>query len=235
MRGQVVYDLSDFYERFFSKVPLFYLRHSWFVLNRGFLILENPISRRLKTVMDKTLALLFLVPGIPLMGLAALLVFLESGGPVLFRQERTGFRQRTFMVLKIRTMVKDAEKDGAKWASAGDSRITRIGRFLRVTRLDELPQLFNILRGDMSFIGPRPERPVFDEMLEKEIPFYTLRHVIQPGLTGWAQVLYPYGASIEDAWQKFEYDLYYIKNYTPLLDISILIKTVRVVLFGRGR
>lgn len=235
MNGLRLYDLSAFYERYFFKLPIFYVRDSWFLLNRGFLILENRIGRRIKLWMDKVLALLFLIPALPVLLVVAALIMIESGRPVFFTQERTGEGGRSFTVFKLRTMVKDAEKHGAQWAQANDMRITRLGKFLRATRLDELPQLLNILRGDMSFIGPRPERPVFNEMLEKEIPFYNLRHVVRPGLTGWAQVMYPYGASVEDSAQKLEYDLYYIKNFSFLLDFLILARTVKVVLFRRGR
>lgn len=235
LAGLRLFDLGDFYEHFFFKLPIFYLKDSWFLVSRGFLILEKNAGRRLKVWADRFLAILFLIPALPFLVIAGIAIVLESGRPIFFSQERTGENGKSFMVLKLRTMIKDAEKDGARWASKNDSRITRLGRVLRVTRLDELPQLINILRGDMSFIGPRPERPVFNEMLEKEIPFYNLRHVVRPGLTGWAQVMYPYGASVEDSAQKLEYDLYYIKNFSFLLDFLILLKTVKVVLFRRGR
>lgn len=235
LAGLRLFDLGDFYEHFFFKLPIFYLKDSWFLLSRGFLLLEKNAGRRIKVWADRFLAILFLIPALPLLLIVGIAILIESGRPIFFSQERTGENGKSFMVLKLRTMVQDAEKDGARWASKNDSRITRLGRFLRLTRLDELPQLLNILRGDMSFIGPRPERPVFNEMLEKEIPFYNLRHVVRPGLTGWAQVMYPYGASVEDSAQKLEYDLYYIKNFSFLLDFLILLKTVKVVLFRRGR
>jgi exopolysaccharide biosynthesis polyprenyl glycosylphosphotransferase len=169
------------------------------------------------------------------MVLAAIAIVLESGFPIFYRQERVGRGGKTFTVWKFRSMRTDAEADGqARWAVAGDSRITRVGRFLRKTRIDEMPQLFNVLKGDMSLVGPRPERPTFVADLAKEIPFYNARHSVKPGVTGWAQVRFTYGASIEDAKKKLEYDLYYVKNHSLVLDILILIETVRVVLFQEG-
>ena len=170
----------------------------------------------------------------PVMLLAALCVRLDSPGPVIYAQKRVGLRGREFTVYKFRSMTVDAEKNGAVWASAHDARVTRVGRILRKLRIDELPQLWNVLRGDMSFIGPRPERMEFVRRLERVIPFYWVRHSVKPGLTGWAQVCFPYGASEEDARIKLEYDLYYIKNMSLLLDLNILFKTVGVVLFPRG-
>jgi lipopolysaccharide/colanic/teichoic acid biosynthesis glycosyltransferase len=167
--------------------------------------------------------------------LAALAILLESGLPVLFRQERVGQGGRTFKVLKLRTMRIDAERDGvARWATRGDSRVTRVGRVLRKLRIDELPQLINVLNGEMSLVGPRPERPEFVAQLREEIRFYDLRHSIKPGLTGWAQIRYPYGASIDDARRKLQFDLFYVKNNSLVLDVLILAETVRVVLFGEG-
>jgi lipopolysaccharide/colanic/teichoic acid biosynthesis glycosyltransferase len=164
-----------------------------------------------------------------------LCVWIESGRPIVFRQERIGMNGRTFQLLKFRSMRPDAEKDGVpRWAAAGDPRITRFGRFMRRSRIDELPQIFNILKGEMSFVGPRPERPFFVSQLAQEVPFYAVRHAVKPGLTGWAQVRYSYGASVEDAVRKLEYDLYYVKNHSLLLDLVILFKTVRVVLLGAG-
>jgi lipopolysaccharide/colanic/teichoic acid biosynthesis glycosyltransferase len=165
----------------------------------------------------------------------ALLIKIESPGDILFRQIRTGKDGEPFSIFKFRSMRSDAEKDGAQWASKNDQRVTRVGKFIRLTRIDELPQLLNIFRGEMSFIGPRPERPEFNTLLEKEIPYYEMRHLVNPGLTGWAQVLYPYGASVEDSKEKLQYELYYIKNYSLLLDLQIVLKTVGVVLLGRGR
>jgi lipopolysaccharide/colanic/teichoic acid biosynthesis glycosyltransferase len=166
---------------------------------------------------------------------AALLIMLESGTPIIYRQERVGYRGRTFTVLKLRSMSADAEKDGrAAWASVNDARVTRVGRLLRRARIDELPQLLNILKGEMSFVGPRPERPEFVAMLTEQIPFYAVRHSVKPGLTGWAQVRYSYGSTVEQSIRKLEYDLFYVKNHTLLLDLVILLETVRVVLLGEG-
>jgi lipopolysaccharide/colanic/teichoic acid biosynthesis glycosyltransferase len=172
---------------------------------------------------------------LPVLLLAALAILLESGLPVLFRQERVGQGGRPFRVLKLRTMRVDAEHDGiARWATRGDSRVTRVGRVLRKLRIDELPQLINVLNGEMSLVGPRPERPEFVAQLREEIRFYDLRHSIKPGLTGWAQIRYPYGASIDDARRKLQFDLFYVKNNSLVLDVLILAETVRVVLFGEG-
>lgn len=165
----------------------------------------------------------------------AILIVLESGFPVLYRQERVGQGGRIFSVIKFRSMRTDAERDGKpRWASASDSRVTSVGRWIRKLRIDELPQLFNVLKGDMSLVGPRPERPFFVGQLSEEIPFYGARHSIKPGVTGWAQVRYPYGASIEDSAQKLQYDLYYVKNHSLFLDLLIFLETIEVVLTGRG-
>ena len=167
--------------------------------------------------------------------LAALFIKLEDRGPVFFQQERVGLFGKSFYCLKFRSMRTDAEKDGvARWASTNDNRITRVGAFIRKTRIDELPQLINVLRGEMSMVGPRPERPTFVDMLEKDIPFYAIRHSVKPGVTGWAQVRYAYGASVEDAKRKLQFDLYYVKNNSVFLDFFILFETVRVVIFGEG-
>jgi lipopolysaccharide/colanic/teichoic acid biosynthesis glycosyltransferase len=163
------------------------------------------------------------------------LIKLESSGPVLYKQERVGKNGRTFRVMKFRSMRTDAEKAGPVWASQDDDRATRVGRFIRKVRIDEIPQFFNIIRGDMDFVGPRPERPHFVSQLAQEIPYYEQRHLIAPGLTGWAQIKYPYGASIEDARQKLEYDLFYIKNQSLMLDAIILFETIKIIIFGRGR
>ena len=172
----------------------------------------------------------------PIMLVAALAVWLDGRfrDPILYRQERVGLNGESFEVMKFRSMRTDAEKHGAVWAQQNDPRVTRVGAIIRKTRIDELPQLFNVLRGDMSFVGPRPERPVFVESLAESIPFYRERHRVKPGITGWAQLCYPYGASTEDAKQKLQYDLYYLKNHSILLDLIILLQTVEVVLVGDG-
>lgn len=235
LTGLRVVDLIDFYEQVWFKVPVFYVQRSWFAMSQGFQLLHNPIGLKLKRVFDVLGATLLFFLTLPLVALAMIAVKIESRGPVIYKQTRVGQNGRLFTVLKLRSMRTDAEATGAQWTEVGDKRITRVGKFIRATRLDELPQLVNVIRGDMSFIGPRPERPELMKDLEEAIPFYNLRHLLRPGITGWAQVMYRYGASVEDALQKLQYELYYIKNYSLLLDIAITLKTIRVVLFGQGR
>jgi exopolysaccharide biosynthesis polyprenyl glycosylphosphotransferase len=188
-----------------------------------------------KRCLDLVVSAVLLVTAMPVLGLAMLAIAIEGGGPVIYRQERVGYQGRTFTVLKLRSMTHDAERDGkAEWASDRDPRVTRVGRIIRRMRIDELPQLLNVLKGEMSFVGPRPERPEFVAMLVEQIPFYAVRHSVKPGLTGWAQVRYAYGASVEQSIRKLEYDLYYVKNHTLFLDLMILLETVRVVLLGEG-
>ena len=189
----------------------------------------------LKRAFDIVASLVLLAFSMPALALAALAVRLESRGPVFYRQERVGLNGRPFMLLKFRSMRTDAERDGVpRWAAVNDSRVTRVGAFIRKTRIDELPQIFNVLKGEMSFIGPRPERPFFVEELRQAIPYYFERHRVKPGISGWAQLNYPYGASIEDAKEKFQYDLYYIKNYSLFLDFIVLVQTARVILWPQG-
>lgn len=235
LRGLKIYDLSDYYEKFLLRVPVMHLQDGWFVMSQGFNLLHQDISLKIKRLLDILVSLCGLVILAPVMIMVGALVKLDSRGPMIYSQVRTGVNGRTFRLHKFRTMVQDAEREGAKWANPNDPRITRVGRFLRVARLDEIPQLWNVLLGEMSFIGPRPERPSFNEMLEKEIPYWDLRHMVKPGLTGWAQVLYSYGSSVLDSRRKLEYDLYYIKNYSLFLDLSIILKTLRVVFNLRGR
>jgi len=231
--GVPVCDLSAFYERMRGEVPVDSLKASWLIYGAGFD--QNGLRRLVKRTTDVVAATILLMLALPVLLLAALAILLESGLPVLFRQERVGQGGRTFKVLKLRTMRVDAEHDGvAKWATRGDSRVTRVGRVLRKLRIDELPQLINVLNGEMSLVGPRPERPEFVAQLREEIRFYDLRHSIKPGLTGWAQIRYPYGASINDAQRKLQFDLFYVKNNSLVLDVLILAETVRVVLFGEG-
>jgi exopolysaccharide biosynthesis polyprenyl glycosylphosphotransferase len=234
-RGVRVYGLADFYEQLWFKVPVLHTRGGWLVFAHGFDLLHNPLGLRIKRLVDIALAMSLLILASPLMLSIALLVKLESRGPAIFRQDRTGLDGHEFKILKFRSMTHDAERDGPQWTQKSDPRVTRLGRWMRLLHLDELPQLVNVLRGEMSFIGPRPERPVFNAMLEEKIPLYNLRHLVRPGITGWAQVMYPYGASVEDAREKLQYDLYYIKNYSVLLDIGIMFKTLRVVVLGKGR
>jgi sugar transferase (PEP-CTERM system associated) len=233
--GTRIIDLSSFYEHTWRKIPVFHLGASWFFLGEGFSLVANRLRLRFKRFFDILLSALLLAVTWPLMLLTALAVKLESPGDVIYRQIRTGKEGLDFTIYKFRSMRKDAESKGAQWAQTNDARVTRVGKFIRLTRLDELPQLWNVLKGDMSFIGPRPERPEFNSELAQKIPYYNLRHLVRPGLTGWAQILYPYGASIEDAREKLQYDLYYIKNFTFLLDLQILLKTINVVVLGKGR
>ncbi|MEO0337500.1 MAG: exopolysaccharide biosynthesis polyprenyl glycosylphosphotransferase, partial [Pseudomonadota bacterium] len=235
INGTRIYDLTDFYSEIWQKVPVLFLNRSWLVMTEGFRLLHNPIGLRIKRVMDILLSLLLLPIAIPLVAFAATCIFFETGFPVLFRQKRTGLHGREFTLIKLRTMVQDAEKNGAQWAKVNDARVTPLGHFLRKSRIDELPQIFNVFKGDMSFIGPRPERPEFNKDLEKIIPHYSLRHIVRPGITGWAQTLYRYGASAEDARKKLEYDLYYIKSYSIWMDLVVVVRTIRTMLFGAGR
>ena len=232
-RGVSVVNLPMFFEREAGMIKLEVVDPSSLVFSGGF---DHSFVRRLsKRAFDLGAALLLLAVGWPAMLLVALAVRMEGGGPVLYRQVRVGESNRCFELVKFRSMRTDAEKDGvAQWASQQDARTTRVGRFIRKTRLDELPQLFNVLAGDMSFVGPRPERPQFVDQFNSEIRYYSVRHSVKPGLTGWAQLRYPYGASAADAQEKLKFDLFYVKNHGLLFDFIILVQTVEVVLFGRG-
>lgn len=233
--GMPVFDLTDFYETTWQRVPIFHLRDGWFALAHGFDLLHSPVWFRTKRVLDLVLASIMIVVFAVPMLVIAFLVAATDGLPVIYRQVRTGQDQSEFTIFKFRTMRRNAETNGPQWAATQDTRVTRLGHILRLTRLDELPQVFNVLEGDMSFIGPRPERPFFNRKLEQTIPYYDLRHLVKPGITGWAQVNYPYGASEEDALHKLEYDLYYIKNSSLVLDLVIVLKTLRVILHRMGR
>ena len=235
LRGIPVYTLPDVYETFWYKLPSSLLQDKWLAFSDGFNLMPGYFSKKLKRVVDIILILFLLVLVAPLLLLVALLVRLDSPGPVLYSQQRSGLYGKPFRVYKFRSMYQDAEKLGAQWASQRDRRITRVGYWLRLLRIDELPQIWNVLQGEMSLIGPRPERPEFDVKLKEAIPYYEVRYLVKPGITGWAQVMYPYGASIEDAYEKLSYDLYYIKNYSIWLDLAIAFKTIRVVLLGKGR
>ena len=229
----VIEECASFYERLTGRVSLDMMRPSWLIFSgRG---RQNRLSAAVRTIVHRSVALAGGVLSLPLALLTAILIKLDSRGPALYSQERVGKSGRAFRVYKFRSMRTDAERDGPVWASKdGDARVTRVGRVIRKIRVDEIPQFWNILRGDMSFVGPRPERPHFVRQLAEEIPFYEQRHLIPPGLTGWAQIKYPYGASIEDARQKLQYDLYYIKNQSLVLDAVIMFETVKTILFGRG-
>ena len=232
--GVHVNDMSSFLERETGRVDLDSVNPSWFIFSDGF-----SSGRRISTVFkrsfDLVLSFLLLTIAAPLIILFAMLIKIESRGGAFFLQERVGLYGQKFNIVKLRSMRADAEASGkAVWASENDPRITRIGSFIRKVRIDELPQVWSVLKGEMSFVGPRPERPQFVEDLQTKMPFYTERHIVKPGITGWAQINYPYGASIADSRHKLEYDLYYAKNYTPFLDILILLQTIRVVLWPEG-
>lgn len=232
-RGVAICDLSTFFEREAGMVKLNVADPSWLAFSGGF---DHSMTRRLnKRFFDLLAASALLLVAWPFMLLVALCIWMESGGPILYRQTRVGENGRHFELVKFRSMRTDAEGDGvARWANQHDDRSTRVGRFIRMTRLDELPQLFNVLRGDMSFVGPRPERPHFVDMLTQEVRYYSIRHCVKPGLTGWAQLRYPYGASVRDAEEKLTFDLFYVKNQGLVFDLMILLQTVEVVLFRRG-
>ena len=233
LSGVRVTDYVDFYERESGRVDLTALRPSWFIFSDGFR--TGPIVEGVKRTFDVLIALLTLTLVFPIFALTAIAIKMEGRGPILYRQERVGLRGQVFTLLKFRSMAQDAEVAGSPvWAAQRDPRITRVGWFIRKTRIDELPQLYNVLRGHMSFVGPRPERPYFVNRLAQSIPYYQERHAVKPGITGWAQVNYPYGASLEDARNKLSYDLYYLKNRGLFLDLIILIRTVRVVLWPDG-
>lgn len=233
LQGVRVYDLASYFERMMGQIRLDALYAGWLIFGDGFS--QGAPRAVIKRGFDIICALILLVPALPLMLLTAVLIVLESGFPILFRQERVGKDGRTFEVIKFRSMRTDAEKDGTpRWATVKDDRVTRIGRLIRKIRVDELPQIFNVLLGQMSMVGPRPERPYFVDQLTQQIPFYAVRHAIKPGLTGWAQVRYHYGASVEDSAEKLQYDLYYVKNHTLMLDLVVLFETVGVVLNAEG-
>jgi sugar transferase (PEP-CTERM system associated) len=223
---------AAFYERITGRVSLAMVRPSWLIFTGpGRKARFASLSR---TIVHRFAALVGAILSLPIVIVTAILIKLDSRGPIFYKQERVGKNGKAFTLIKFRSMRVDAEADGPVWASKGDDRTTRIGRIMRKIRVDEIPQFWNILRGEMSFVGPRPERPHFVAQLAQEIPYYEQRHLIAPGLTGWAQIKYPYGASIEDARQKLQYDLFYIKNYSLVFDAIILFETIKIILFGRG-
>ncbi|MDD2720471.1 MAG: TIGR03013 family PEP-CTERM/XrtA system glycosyltransferase [Gallionella sp.] len=233
LNGITVVDASTFFEREMNHIRVNSLHPSWLVFGGGFD--QSALRAAIKRVFDLISSITLLVITLPVMLIATLCILLEDGGPVLYRQERIGLEGRPFTVYKFRSMRKDAEKSGKpQWATQNDSRITRVGNIIRTLRIDELPQIFNVLKGEMSLVGPRPERDFFVRQLCEQIPYYNLRHSIKPGVTGWAQVRYQYGSSVEDSLQKLQYDLYYVKNNNLFLDIVILMDTVWVVLTGKG-
>jgi sugar transferase (PEP-CTERM system associated) len=233
LKGVGVTELSTFFEREYRKILLDSLNPSWMVLGEGFR--QGLFRTVIKRLFDLIASGLLLLATLPIMLIAAVCILLESGAPVFYRQQRVGEGGRVFSICKFRSMYNDAEGDGKpRWASANDDRTTRVGRIIRKLRIDELPQIINVFKGEMSFVGPRPERPFFVDQLTTQIPYYALRHAVKPGITGWAQVRYPYGASLDDALEKLQYDLYYVKNHTLFLDLVILFSTVEVVLWGKG-
>lgn len=233
LAGVAIEESQALFERVTGKIPIGAMRPSYLIFNKGFA--TDPAADFGKRLLDIFLALLVFTFTWPMMILTAIAVRMDSPGPVLFRQERSGHHGRPFTLLKFRSMTADAEaKSGPVWAQKGDPRITRVGQFIRKTRLDELPQVFNVLLGDMSMVGPRPERPHFVETLAKEIPYFNQRHVVKPGLTGWAQINYPYGNTVEDSKNKLQFDLFYIKHQSFLFDLSILFSTIKTVVLRRG-
>jgi len=227
--GIEVLDLAEFYEIIFRKIPLEELKEVWFLEN---IARRHRIYESLKRPFEIFVALVLGIISLPITIILAVLIKLTSPGPIVYTQKRTGKNGVEFTIYKFRSMKQDAEKSGPQWAEAKDHRVTSIGKFLRKTHLDELPQLINILKGDLSLVGPRPERPEFVEQLKKEIPYYELRHLVRPGITGWAQANFRYGASIEDSVEKLQYDIYYLKNRSLILDLLIILKTIR--LFFKG-
>lgn len=232
LAGRRVYEAAGFCERVLRRIPVAHLRTSDFAFADELTVSRS--RRWAKRVFDILIASALLLCAAPFLVLVMLAIKLDSKGPIFYRQERTGLNGKPYWLWKFRSMRTDAEKNGAVWARTNDDRVTRVGRFIRKTRIDEIPQVFNVLTGDMSFVGPRPERPVFVEQLKQQIPFYGLREAVKPGLTGWAQIRYPYGASVEDARNKLEFDLYYVKNGSLFLDMGIIFHTVRHVLLARG-
>ena len=235
LSGGTVYSTEEFSEKFWLKLPVEILKKDVFAYSPGFNIIENSISMRIKRLIDFFGAIFLLILSMHISIIATLAIKITDGGPIFYIQKRTGLHGASFNVIKFRSMKVNSESNGAVWASKNDSRITWIGNIIRKTRIDEIPQFINVIKGEMSIIGPRPERPEIEIKLNKEISFYSFRHLVKPGITGWAQVLYPYGASIEDSLKKLEYDLFYIKNFSLALDISVVLKTIRIILFGKGR
>jgi sugar transferase (PEP-CTERM system associated) len=230
--GVAITEGEFLYERLMGKILTDYVRPSVLIFAAS--PMHHTIQIWLKRLLDIVVAIVLLILTLPVMLCAAVLIKLTSKGPILYNHDRVGLGGRSFTIWKFRSMRTDAEKDGIRWAAANDDRVTPFGRIMRKARIDELPQLINVLKGDMSMVGPRPERPHFVRKLKHEIPFYDLRHTMRPGLSGWAQVRYQYGASVEDAHEKLRYDLYYVKNYSLFLDLTILLETTKVVLFGSG-
>jgi sugar transferase (PEP-CTERM system associated) len=235
MSGIEIIGAVNLYQDLTGKIPIHHVNDRWFVYTPGYALLTSNWVQRVKTLFDLAVSFISFILLLPLMALIALAIKLDSQGPIFYRQERIGKDEQKFRLIKFRTMIHNAEEEtGAVWAQENDSRNTRVGKYLRLSRLDELPQLINVLKEEMSFIGPRPERPEFVKGLKEKIPYYSMRHSVKPGITGWAQVNYPYGASVEDAIEKVQYDLFYIQNMSLLLEVRILLKSIQVVLLGKG-
>ena len=235
LQGVLVWNLPRLFSEFAERLPAQYLDERWLATAEGFRSLSEQSFQVIKRLLDITLALVGLVVASPLLIVAAVLVKIQDGGPIIYSQERVGQRGKIFRLHKLRTMVGDAEGNtGPVWAAPGDPRVTRVGRWLRKLRIDEIPQTWNVLKGEMSFVGPRPERPVFVEALQSKYPVYALRHLIRPGITGWAQIRCPYAANEGDSLRKLEYDLYYVQNASLLFDLRIILKTISIVVSGSG-
>ncbi len=232
-KGIPIEDCHSFYERLVSKIPVADLTPEWIVLSKGFR--RDRLVMMTKRILDQVVSFVGLVLSAPLCVLVAMLIKLESRGPVFYRQERVGQDEKSFTLYKFRSMTEGAENAmGPVWAAKNDPRITQVGKFIRKVRIDEIPQMYNVLKGEMSFVGPRPERPFFVKQLKSKIPYYYLRHSVKPGITGWAQISYPYGDSEAGAIEKLQYDLYYIKNMSPLFDLQIIFESFKVILLGSG-
>jgi len=234
LKGIAILDMPAVYEQLTRRIPVEHIRDEWVIFAAGFYLVTNDYIQKIKRLIDFGVSSLLLLVTLPLMAMTALAIRLDSAGPTFFKQARVGKDDQVFKLWKFRSMHSNAEENGAVWAGEKDPRITRVGKWIRLLRIDELPQIINVFRGEMSLIGPRPERPEFIKDLGEKIPYYYLRHSVRPGITGWAQVNYRYGASVEDARFKLEYDLYYIKNMSLILDLKILLRTIGVVLFGQG-
>jgi sugar transferase (PEP-CTERM system associated) len=233
VEGIEVLDGNDFYENLTGKLAVSALNPGWLIFSAGFQ--KSHMRLLLKRLIDLILSILLMIACLPIIIITAVLIKIDSKGPVIFSQERVGEKGKSFRVHKFRSMVQDAEKQsGPVWAKNDDERITRVGRIIRKLRIDELPQLWNVLKGEMSFVGPRPEREFFIKKLEKQIPYYSVRFSVKPGITGWAQVCCGYGASVEESVEKLSYEIFYIKNMSPLMDLMIVLRTIKIVLFGRG-
>ncbi|MHC9543692.1 MAG: exopolysaccharide biosynthesis polyprenyl glycosylphosphotransferase [Vulcanimicrobiota bacterium] len=234
LSGILIYRFDDFHEYFFKKIPSSCLQDSWFAFSSGFTLLHNPVSLRFKRLFDIIFSGILCLLSLPVLLIAAIAIKLDSRGPVFYSQYRTGLNRKRFNIFKLRTMYEDTDDNDIKLATQGDSRVTRVGRILRATRINELPQLWNVFCGEMSLIGPRPEMPELEDTLREEIPYYDMRYLVKPGISGWAQVMHRYCNGLDDVRIKISYDLYYVKNYSFFLDLAILLKTIRTVIFGKG-